>query len=250
MRNYQVKIEQFEGPLDLLLQLTQDQKLDITRVSLAKIADEFLEYVNKSEGITLAHLADFLSVASKLILIKSKALLPLLEFTEEEEEEIKDLEQQLAQYKKFKDIAPEIAGLIETPNFGFTREGFSGLGVVFYPPENLTADDLAKVFSKVLGEIPVMEKLEEEMVREILTLEDKIMHLQEHLRNKVETSFSELVADAKDKVEIVVSFLAMLEMVKQKIIHIEQNELFGEISMKHHKDKKSGEEKSDSVSEG
>ena len=233
MHNYQIKTEQFEGPLDLLLQMTEDQKLDITRVSLAKIADQYLEYIANTQNITLEHLADFLSVASRLILIKSKALLPMLEFTEEEEEEIKDLEYQLAQYKKFKEAAKNLADLYDTPAMSFSREGFSGLGIVFYPPKNIVAEDLMKAFSKILGEIPILEKLEEEMVREVLTLEEKIVHLQNTLKEKIETSFSELVANAEDKIEIVVSFLAMLEMVKQKLINVEQGELFSEIRLKH-----------------
>lgn len=231
--SYNIKLEQFEGPLDLLLQLTEQEKLDITRVSLAQIADQYLEYIANAQNITLAHLADFLTVASRLILIKSKALLPLLEFTEEEEEEIKDLEYQLAEYKKFKEAAQSLAGIFNAPGMCFSREGFLGLGAVFYPPENITGEDLARTFAKVLGEIPVAEKLEEEMVKEILTLEDKIVHLQDMLREKVQTSFSQLVANAKDKVEVVVSFLAMLELVKQKIIHVEQGELFSEIHLKH-----------------
>jgi segregation and condensation protein A len=230
---YHIKLEQFEGPLDLLLSLTEQEKLDITRVSLAKIADQYLEYIANAQDITLAHLADFLSVAARLILIKSKALLPLIQFTEEEEEEIKDLEHQLAQYKKFKEAAKNLAPLYDSPRMSFSRDGFSGLGVVFYPPANITGDDLAKVFAKILGEIPVVEKLEEEMVKEVLTLEERIVHLQNTLRERVQTSFSELVANTVDKVEIVVSFLAMLELVKQRLIHVEQGELFSEIHMKH-----------------
>lgn len=230
---YNIKIEQFEGPMDLLLQMTEDQKLDITRLSLAKIADQFLEYIANAQNITLEHLADFLSIASKLILIKSKALLPLLEFTEEEEAEIKDLEYQLVEYKKFKEAAKNLDFLYNCPKESFSREGFLGRSVVFFPPENITANDLAKTFSKILGEIPILEKLEEEMVREVLTLEEKIIHLQNTLREKVETSFSELVVNAKDKIEIVVSFLAMLELIKQKLIHVEQGELFSEIRLKH-----------------
>lgn len=234
---YNIKLEQFEGPLDLLLQLTEQEKLDITRVSLAKIADQYLDYIGRAQDITLQNLSEFLSVAAKLILIKSKALLPLLEFTEEEEEEIKDLEHQLAEYKKFKEIAKKIAELYEAPRGSLTREGFSGMGVVFYPPENLTAEDLAKAFARILGEISVPEKLDEETVREILTLEDRIVHLQDTLRERVQTSFAELVADAKDKVEVVVSFLAMLELVKQRLIHVEQGELFSEINLKHKESK-------------
>jgi len=237
MHNYQIKIEQFEGPLDLLLQLTEDQKLDITRVSLAKIADQYLEYIANTQNITLEHLADFLSVASRLILIKSKALLPMLEFTEEEEAEISDLEHQLAEYKKFKEASKNVSAIFGSQKSASSRESFLGQSVVFFPPENMTAEDLAKIFSKILGEIPLIEKLEEEMVREVLTLEEKIEHLQSTLRERVETSFSELVKNAKDKIEVVVSFLAMLEMVKQRIIHVEQGELFSEINMKHREGK-------------
>ena len=232
---YHIKLEQFEGPLDLLLQLTEQEKLDITRVSLAQIADQYLEYIAQAKNITLANLADFLSVASRLILIKSKALLPMLEFTEEEEEEIKDLEYQLAEYKKFKEASVRLSKIFDSMEVSFSREGFSGMGTVFYPPENIIAEDLLKAFNKVLGEIPVVEKLEQDLIKEVLTLEDKILHLQETLREKIQTSFSELVANAKDKVEVVVSFLAMLELVKQKIIHVEQGELFSEIHLKHKK---------------
>ena len=129
--SYNIKLEQFEGPLDLLLQLTEQEKLDITRVSLAQIADQYLEYISNAKNITLAHLADFLSVASKLILIKSKALLPLLQFTEEEEEEIKDLEHQLAEYKKFKEAAQKLNDVFHSPFTYFSRKGFIGLGNVF-----------------------------------------------------------------------------------------------------------------------
>ncbi len=235
MHNYKIKTEHFEGPLDLLLQLTEDQKLDITRVSLAKIADEYLEYIASAENITLEHLSDFLSVASRLILIKSKALLPTLELTEEEEEEISDLEHQLAEYKKFKEASKKIAEIFSGSQSAFSREGFLGQSVVFFPPENFGPENLAKTFSRILGEIPLIEKLEEEMVREVLTLEEKIEHLQSTLKERAETSFSELVKNAKDKIEIVVSFLAMLEMVKQRIIHVEQGDLFSEIRLKHKK---------------
>lgn len=230
---YHIKLEQFEGPLDLLLQLTQEEKLDITRVSLAKIADQYLGYISQAESISLENLSEFLSVAAKLILIKSKALLPLLEFTEEEEEEIKDLEYQLAEYKKFKEIALKINELTEKRTISLSREGFLGRQAIFYPPENITANDLKAAFEKLLGDIPLLEKLEQELIREVLTLEDKIIHLQDTLRERVTTSFSELVANTEDKVEIVISFLAMLELVKQRIIHVEQGELFSEIHLRH-----------------
>lgn len=230
---YSIKIEQFEGPLDLLMQLIEQEKLDITRVSLSRVADQYLEYIGNRENISLENLSQFLSIASRLILIKSKALLPLLRFTEEEEEEIKDLEHQLAEYKKFKDASLKIAGIIEMRRLSFSRDGYVGFEKIFCPPEDVHALDLSNAFKKVLGGIPILEKLEEEIVREVLTLEDKIIHLQATLREKVESSFSELVSSSTNKIEVVVSFLALLELVKQKMIHVEQGNLFEEIRMKH-----------------
>lgn len=232
---YQIKLEQFEGPLDLLLQLIEQEKLDITRVSLSLVADQYLEYIGNRENISLENLSQFLSVASKLILIKSKALLPLLRFSEEEEEEIKDLEHQLAEYKKFKEISLRIGELVDANRICFSRDSYVGFESFFCPPENVTAVDIKKSFEKVLGGIPIFEKLEEDVVREILTLEDKILHLQETLRKKVESTFSEMVSQSRDRVEVVVSFLALLELVKQKVIHVEQDGIFQEIRMKHAK---------------
>jgi segregation and condensation protein A len=229
---YHAKLDKFEGPLDLLLELIEQQKMDITQVSLAVIADQYLEYISQREKITLESLADFLTIASKLILIKSKALLPTLEFSDEEEKEILDLEKQLAEFKKFKDISVNIGRLSESKRISFSREKFVTIKTFFYPPENINVFDLKKYFVKVLSEIPMFEKLEEEMVREVITLEERINHLHDFIKGKIETSFSELVLNAEDKVDVIVSFLAMLEMVKQRIIHVNQEELFSEIKLK------------------
>lgn len=229
---YRIKLDQFEGPLDLLLNLIEEQKLDVTRLSLAKVADQYLEYLNEKENITLENLAEFLTIASRLILIKSKALLPLLELSGEEEAEIKDLEQQLAEYKKFKEVSRRIGEMFNSPRRIFSRESFSGTRIFFYPPPNANIFDLKKSFQKILDEIPVPEKLEEEIVREVITIEEKISHLQNMLQQKMEASFSEIISGAKNKIEVIVSFLAILELVKQRIINVEQNGLFNEIKLK------------------
>ena len=223
---YQFKLDKFEGPLDLLLELIEKERLDITELSLANVTNQYLE------NIHLENLAEFLSVASKLILIKSRALLPMLQFSEEEEAEIKDLTEQLAAYKKFKEAADVLGKIAQKGQISYTREGFKGVESFFYPPENINAFDLKKYFSIVIAEIPIVEKLEEEIVREVMTLEEKINDLQNMLRQKVETSFAELTASATDKIDVIVSFLAMLEMVKQRIVQVEQRELFEEIKLR------------------
>ncbi len=229
---YTITTDQFEGPLDLLLSLIEERKLDITRLSLAQVADQYLEKMQSSQKATLQNMADFLVIASKLILIKSKALLPTLDLTDEEEEEIKSLEEQLIEYKKFKDASKQIERLFHSPLASFTRESLIGLQTFFSPPANLTVSDLAAVFRKILDEIPEIEKLEEEMVKEVVTLEEKINHLQEILKKRIVATFSEVTHGAQDKLDVIISFLAMLELVKQKVIQVEQKGLFKEIEMK------------------
>ncbi|EKE11906.1 MAG: hypothetical protein ACD_15C00002G0001 [uncultured bacterium] len=229
---YNVKTDKFEGPMDLLLELIEKEKLDVTELSLAHVADQYLEYIRNEEDIKLENLAEFLSVASKLILIKSRALLPLLEFSEEEEEEIKDLAKQLEEYKKFKEASLVLGKMSEAGRVSYERPSYAGVQDIFYPPENVNIYDFRKYFQSVLQEIPIVEKLDEEIVREVITLEEKINDLQNTLRQRVEMSFGELTHNATDKIDVILSFLAMLEMVKQRIIDVEQNELFQEIKMR------------------
>lgn len=229
---YNIKLEKFEGPMSLLLELIEKEKMNVTELSLARVADEYLDHIKDNESIELSHLADFLGVASRLILIKSRALLPMLKFSEEEEEEIKDLTRQLEEYKKFKEASTKIGALARSGSFCFSRDPFFGIKSVFYPPENVNAYDLKKTFLKIISEIPMLEKLKEEIVNEVVTLEEKINDLELVIRKKIETSFSDLVVEACDKIEVIISFLAMLEMVKQRIIEVEQGELFREIRLR------------------
>jgi segregation and condensation protein A len=229
---YKVKLEKFEGPLELLLELIEKEKLEITQLSLSKVADQYLEYIKNNANIQLVNLADFLSVASKLILIKSHALLPMLKFTDEEEKEIIDLEKQLEEFKKFKLASTKLGEIVQKKRACYARESFSGMKSIFFPPENINKFDLKKTFLAILSDIPIIEKLQEEVVSDVITLEQKIDELGIVLRERVETSFLEVVAKAKDTIEVVVSFLAMLEMVKQRIIRVEQGELFSDIKLK------------------
>src|SRR3989344_8534040 len=120
-----IKIEQFEGPLDLLLNLIEEQKLDITTVSLAKVTEQFLNYVKGLQEKDPTHLASFLVIAAKLLVIKSKALLPNLEIDMELEEEAADLTVQLLLYKKFKEVGRFLKRMDLTRHQTWSREGDS-----------------------------------------------------------------------------------------------------------------------------
>lgn len=229
---FKVQLEKFEGPLDLLLKLIEEQKLDITRLDLAKVADDYLEYVRANESISLENLAEFVNIASRIILIKSQSLLPTLEITAEEEKEIVDLENQLREYRKFKIAAEQIGKMRAAKRFSFSRDWLLGITAAYSAPKNVNIFDLKKAFQKVISEIVLPEYIPEESVREIITLEEKIEELKNSLQKRVETNFHELSGGAKDKVEIIVAFLAMLEMVKQRIINVEQKNMFDDIRIK------------------
>jgi segregation and condensation protein A len=228
---FKVQIEKFEGPLDLLLKLIEERRLDITRLNLAKVADDYLEYTRTNENINLENLADFVNIASRIILIKSQSILPALEITQEEEKEIADLENKLKEYQKFKTAAEKIRSFRSNGRFSISRDYLLGIDAVYTPPKNVNAFDLKKAFLKVISEIVLPEKIPEESVEEIITLEDKIEELEKSLHRRVETSFREISSSARDKVEIIIAFLALLEMVKQRIIDVEQNELFEDIKI-------------------
>ena len=224
--------EIFEGPLDLLLDLIERRKLEVTEVSLAEVADQFLEYLEKAADIELAQLADFLSVASKLILIKSRALLPMLELTDEEEEDIEELKQRLEEYKKFKEAARKLGLLDKERKSFYSRQSYSGMITAFLPPQNISAGDLKTVFQNVLNKIPKTEELTRETIKEIISLKDRIKFLRQSLMERAELSFGDMASKSSSRVEVIVTFLAMLEMMKQRVVIVEQTEMFGEIKLR------------------
>jgi segregation and condensation protein A len=232
---YQVKTEQFEGPLDLLLDLIEKERVDITRVSLARITDQYLDYIGKKEIISLHNLADFLTVAAKLILIKSQALLPLLKLDDDEEDDLQELEKQLAALKVFKDHSEKFTQFFVQARSAYGNKGIWGQEAFFCPPEGITVQDLRGAFLSSLHTIPRLEALEEKIMSDVITLERRIMSIQKSVQERAEMAFSELTANAKDRAEVVVSFLALLELVKQRIIIVRQKGLFDDIILKNEK---------------
>ena len=225
---YLIHLQQFEGPLDLLLQLIEKQKLDITQVSLASVANQYIEYIDRNPEILPQELADFLVVAAKLLLIKSKELLPILDWGEEEE--ASDLENQLKIYKEYYEASKILHKIILKRNFAFSREKAPvTLTPIFNPPKWLTKEILAQAFVDVLKNLEPIIKLPQETIKMVISLKEKIQQIRELILEKVQLGFSHFINGSKSKVEIVVSFLALLELVKQRIVIVEQGEMFEEI---------------------
>jgi len=229
---YTVKTEQFQGPLDLLLRLTEEKKLDITEVSLAKITDQYLAYLRKLENISLEDLANFLVIASRLILIKSRMLLPVLELTEEEEEDIEALKKQLEEYKKFKNLAKKIEEIAKQKKAAYSREKYQNMKTIFYPPKNFKLEELKVAFEKILKEIALLDKkLPEESLKFKISIEEKINYIRNEISNRIKSSFQDITKEAKSKMDVIVSFLALLELIKQKLVIVEQKKVFEDIKI-------------------
>lgn len=224
---YKIKLEQFEGPLDLLLQLIEKDDLDISRISLAKIADEYISYVKETKDIPLEELADFILVASKMLYIKSKNLLPYLVF-EDEEEEADLLEEQLKLYKEFINASERVLSMVKNRKFLFSRERIT-VEKGFYPPQKFKATDLKNAYMAIIGRLEPLIKKSREAREKIISIKQKIEDLSTIISRRAQVGFKEFVGKAKDKTEVVVSFLALLELIKQKIINVSQKDLFEDI---------------------
>ncbi|EKD49906.1 MAG: Chromosome segregation and condensation protein [uncultured bacterium] len=227
---YKVQLEKFTGPLDLLLKLIENEELDITQVSLARVADQYLEYMRQIKNLAVQDMTEFLEIAARLILIKSKALLPQLELTDEEELSAEDLALRLKEYKKFREAGKKLRDLLDEKRYCFDRQIYFKEERVFASPPKISVGIIRGAFAKVLGEVPVLENFGEEVMTEVVSLEDKIEHIRGTVEKRVNTFFHKL-CDSKEKVEVIVTFLAMLELMKQCVIDVRQKELFGEIEL-------------------
>ena len=225
---YQITLEKFSGPLEILLNLVEEQKLSVNEISLSKVAEQYIAYLKSLEEMPKEELAGFLVIATTLMLIKSRSLLPSLQLTDEEETDVKELERRLKTYKFFKELSNHIKELNMENKHLFGREAYAGMSAVFFPPEGLTPAILKKILGEVLETIPKKEVLPEEFILKVVSLEDKMAELKERLLRFMQFTFD----NGGDQAEVIVSFLAMLELIKQGFAIFEQKKLFGSIELK------------------
>ena len=230
---YQLILEKFSGPLDLLLNLVQEEKLSVNEISLSKVAEDYIAYLKSLEEMPKEELAAFLVVASTLILIKSRSLMPNLKLSEEEETDIKDLEKRLKMYKFFKELSLGLKDLNKTGKHLFGREAYLGMQAVFFPPEATSPNTLSNIIRELLAAVPQKgETLPEDAIKKAVSLEEKMDELKNRLENMINVNFEEMQRGAKEKVEVIVSFLALLELVRRGFAIFEQKGIFGSIEVK------------------
>jgi len=230
---YEIKSEQFTGPLDKLLELIEERKMEITVVNLAEITNDFLKYLQdlSEETTHPSIIADFIIVASKLLLIKSKALLPSLELTQEEEKDIQDLELRLKIYKEFKEASFKVKALWENQRHCYGKELFSDLPPIFYPPKNLEIKDLIDPIEKIIAELKALIPEKKTVKRTVISIKEKMEELLSRFKQKAENSFKNVV-ESKSKLEIIVFFLAILHLIRDRLITSTQGNQFSDIIIK------------------
>ncbi|MBA7715120.1 Segregation and condensation protein A [subsurface metagenome] len=225
---YHVKLEAYEGPLDLLLYLIKKEEVDIWDIPIAQIAGEYLGYINMMKLLDLDVIGEFLVMASTLMKIKSRMLLPQEEGIEEEIEDPRsELVEQLLEYEMYKERAKTLAEREGAQFKLFTRPPAE------IPPSQPTFE--ASLFDLLTAFHNVLKEKAPEIVREIepfkITLEEKVEEILKRLEKKDKISFSLLFKECLSKGELIVTFLALLELIKQKRVRIRQPKLFGEIAL-------------------
>jgi segregation and condensation protein A len=237
---YRVNTTVFEGPLDLLLQLIERAELDITTLALAQVTDQYLEHMRRiqeenADGQSAAEVSGFLVIAARLVQIKSAALLPrpTLEPTVEEEDPGEALARQLIAYKRFKELAEELsareaAGLrtylrVDPPSIKV--EAKLDLG-------GLTLKELVNAAGEIFASKPKLPTLSRVVSMPRVTIREKIKIIVKSLRASTNATFRSFLKRRNDRLEIVVTFLAMLELIKRRMIEANQDDLFGEIEVK------------------
>ena len=231
-----VRTEAFEGPLDLLLHLIEKEDLDITAVSLVQVTDQYMAMLRTPDHIDLRALAEFVAVGAKLLLLKSRALLPrtqaqIEEDMREAEEIAEDLTAQLEEYRAFKQAASYLRGLDEAGHRSYVRvapvpEEWLPTGL-----ERVTLRKLVGTLSKALERLPA-ETEPERLQRVIVNVAERREQVLAAIRLGGRASFANLIATCRTRLDAIVTFLAVLDLLKTEDIAAEQPESFGEISLR------------------
>ncbi|MEK7508149.1 MAG: segregation/condensation protein A [Patescibacteria group bacterium] len=229
--SYELKLPQFTGPLPKLLELIEERKMEVTNISLAQVTDDFLKYLKTltEERADLRLIADFISVASRLIFIKSKFLLPELDLTPEEEGAAKDLELRLRLYQQLKPIIAGMLRLWKTSGGEWSRPFLLDRGVfslppgqtVFYPGHGISLNDLTESLEKIFESFAAIAPETESIKEKIVSIEEKIQEIIQRLEKEGGSTFKNL-SSAKSRKDVIVIFLAILHLAREQLIYIEQ----------------------------
>lgn len=230
MRTY--KLQQFEGPLDLLLQMIEREELDVTQLSLASLADQFVTFIEQHpQQLRGEELADFLLVATQLLLLKSRQLIPNVDLQDDLNPD--SLATQLKLYRRFIEAAQRLQARVDQHQFMYGRlTSPLQWQKRFSPPPGLTVDQLKLSMHEVINRLKPIIILPQSVIEKTVTLHEKMTHIQELMKQKTGVSFRRLLTDSRSKTEKIVCFLALLELIKQEEVVAVQSRVFDDIEIK------------------
>lgn len=225
---YKAELEKFQGPLDLLLQLIQGKEMDISQIALAEVTDGYLAYLDSNQDISAIDLADFLVVATKLLVIKSKTLLPQL--NDDEDDSAEQLEAQLKMYKDYLDASKNVEKMLAKQNILFSREKMAVIfEPTFSPPPSLSSAMFQDLYQEILSRVDYVINLPKRVMEKTVSLRETVANIRQKIDQFKKLNFSDVVKGAGSRTEIVVSFMAILELLKAGEIAVNQKGVFDEI---------------------
>lgn len=224
----EIKLEQFSGPLDLLLALIEQEKLNINEIALSKVTEQYFEYLNKLEEHRPEELADFLVIATKLVYMKSKNLLPQL-MTDEDDGP--SLAEQLKMYKRYIEASRDVYAMWQENVLGYPRLEPPVKAEGFVLPVNARADDLRQSFVSLLKRLKPVNPLPKVNIDRAISVKQKIDSIFNLLKQHRKINFSTILSESGNKTEVIVSLLAILELVKSGDASIHQLNSFSDLEI-------------------
>lgn len=229
---YTIRLDQFEGPLDLLLHLIERAELDITTIALAQVADQYLRYVRAMTDRNAGQMSSFVLVASRLLVMKSRAILPQPPSTTVEPDESVDLVRQLREYQQFKEAAIQLRVRDQMGLQHFAKAPTLPNTSVASMPLRMTMADLLGVWQMRMKLVDVPAPTIPLPAAKVLTVGDVVTSIRERFLRMPRFSFLELLPRTQPtRVDVVVSLWAVLEMIKRRVIVAHQDEIFGPITI-------------------
>ncbi len=235
---YQVKIDEFEGPLDLLLYLIKEMKISIDKINVSEITQQYIDFIHAMEQLNLEIASEYLVMAAYLTFIKSKMMLPKSNIDDEEidyeENPEEKLKMRLKIYKLFKDVVPYFKNQEEERSYLLTKiptdlSNEFKLEVNEILTQKMNVYDLLSAFNKAMKRYHLHRPLKTKIQQQTITIDERIIQLRNTIKEKKNMLFKDLFKDNDSKEYIVVTFMAILELAREKIIYVKQDELFKDI---------------------
>ncbi len=231
MIDKKIKLEHFEGPLGLLLELIEQEQLDITDLSLARVTDQYIAILEAQTDLDPEEIADFLLVAAKLLYLKSKVLSP--DYFSEEPVEETDLARQLRLYQTYLQVAKKIQQRWRSDNYFYSRlKPWRLPKPKFIPPQNISTTILQELITEVISQLEPIAKLKIKKMKNTVSIKERIEFIKQYISTKASFAWHDIVSQSVSKTERIVSFLAVLELVKQREVEVYQETIFANFIVK------------------